>query len=83
MNFGVDISVKVHSLFLLFLAFLILTPEASRFFHIFFRPDVPYQGRRRFFPLPPSPLRTVTKGIIIFLLLFDTLAPYVLVLTLF
>ena len=80
-NFGFDISVKIHSTFLLFLSLLILAPESSRLYHALLRSDRPDATRAGFVPARPvlsTSLRTTFKAIIIPLILFDVLSPYVL-----
>ncbi|MGE3799899.1 MAG: hypothetical protein AB7H80_02650 [Candidatus Kapaibacterium sp.] len=82
-NFSFDISVKVHSTFLLFLSLLVLAPEVPRLFNLFFRPSHLAVGRdgstlRKSSRRSADSITTIAKGMIIPLLLFDTLSPYVL-----
>lgn len=77
-NFGFDISVKVHSTFLLSLSLLILVPEFPRLVNFFFRLDRLDRGHHSSPAPPPSPLRTILQALVISLILFDTLSPYVL-----
>ena len=79
-NFSFDISVKIHSSFLLLLSLIVLSPDAGRLTHVLFgserrdgeRGGEGVEAGRR------SIVRLTLKASLIFLIFFDVLSIYVL-----
>lgn len=79
-NFGFDISVKVYSLFLFFLALLLSSPQWMRLYQF-----LVLQHTTQLKPTPqvlaslpkPQKWRTVVKSLVVALLLTETLLPYI------
>jgi hypothetical protein len=79
-NFGFDISVKVYSLFLLYLALLLLSPQWMGLYQF-----LVLQQSTQLKPLPPAcaslptppKWRIIAKSLVVVLLLSETLLPYI------
>ena len=79
LNFGFDISVKVFSIFLLLLAFFIISKDSKRLYHVFTNQKVDGIKDNVFVLQSKNDLLkyALVKSLVICLFLFESIGPYV------